>query len=143
MEQRLSMVTLGVADLARARRFYEALGWMPSAGDSGEIVFFQAGPLVFALWDREKLALDSGVPDSSGFGGITLAHNVRSVEEVDALLAEAQAAGATITRPARATDWGGYSGAFTDLDSHAWEVAHNPFWELADDGSVIISPPSA
>jgi uncharacterized protein len=138
MEQRVSLVTLGVRDLARARAFYEALGWRTNAAPDDAVVFFQAGSLVVALWGRAELAEDSGVEDSGGWGGITLAHNVRSPAEVDAVIAEAEAAGGTITRHGAETFWGGYSGAFADPDGHAWEVAHNPHWTLADDGSVSL-----
>jgi catechol 2,3-dioxygenase-like lactoylglutathione lyase family enzyme len=138
MEPRVSLVTLGVADLARARAFYEALGWRGEQ-PSDDVVFFQAGGMVVALWDREKLAEDSGVEDTGGWGGITLAHNVRSPEDVDAVLAEAERAGATIARAGAATFWGGYSGAFADPDGHPWEVAHNPFWTLREDGSISLS----
>jgi catechol 2,3-dioxygenase-like lactoylglutathione lyase family enzyme len=138
MEQRVSLVTLGVRDLPRARAFYEALGWRTNAGPDDGVVFFQAGGMIVALWGRADLAEDSGVQDSGGWGGITLAHNVRSPAEVDALIAEADAAGATVTRPGAETFWGGYSGAFTDPDGHAWEVAHNPHWTLAEDGSVSL-----
>ncbi len=138
MEQRVSLVTLGVRDLARARAFYETLGWRTNAAPGDEVVFFQAGGMIIALWGRAELAEDSGVEDSGGWGGITLAHNVRSPAEVDAVIAEAEAAGATVTRPGAATFWGGYSGAFTDSDGHAWEVAHNPHWTLAKDGSVSL-----
>ena len=138
MEQRVSLVTLGVRDLARARAFYETLGWRTNAAPGDEVVFFQAGGMIIALWGRAELAEDSGVEDSGGWGGITLAHNVRSPAQVDAVIAEAEAAGATVTRPGAATFWGGYSGAFTDPDGHAWEVAHNPHWTLAEDGSVSL-----
>ncbi len=138
MEQRVSLVTLGVRDLARARAFYETLGWRTNAAPGDEVVFFQAGGMIIALWGRAELAEDSGAEDSGGWGGITLAHNVRSPAEVDAVIAEAEAAGATVTRPGAATFWGGYSGAFTDSDGHAWEVAHNPHWTLAEDGSVSL-----
>ena len=138
MEQRVSLVTLGVADLARSRRFYEALGWTTRAAPDDDVVFFQAGCLVVALWGRENLAEDSAVADPGGWGGVTLAHNVRSPAEVDAVVEEARAAGATVTREPAATFWGGYSGVFADLDGHPWEVAHNPRWTLADDGSVVL-----
>jgi catechol 2,3-dioxygenase-like lactoylglutathione lyase family enzyme len=138
MEQRISLITLGVSDLGRARAFYEMLGWKTASEPDADVVFFQAGGMVFALWDRAALAADSGVPDSQGFGGVTLAHNVRSPAEVDSVLAEARAAGATITREAGETFWGGYSGAFVDPDGHPWEVAHNPRWTLAEDGSVRL-----
>jgi hypothetical protein len=138
MEQRLSLVTLGVADLARARAFYEALGWGTGAAPADDIVFFQAGGMIVGLWDRGRLAEDSGVEDGGGWGGITLALNVRSPAEVDAVIDEARAAGARIAREGAETFWGGYSGAFVDPDGHPWEVAHNPFWTIADDGSTRL-----
>jgi catechol 2,3-dioxygenase-like lactoylglutathione lyase family enzyme len=138
VEQRLSLVTLGVADLSRARAFYEALGWTTGASPADDVVFFQAGGMILALWSREQLAEDSVVEDSGGWGGVTLAHNVRSPEEVDAVIAEAEQAGATIGRPGAATFWGGYSGVFRDPDGHPWEVAHNPRWTIAQDGSTRL-----
>jgi uncharacterized protein len=140
MDQRISLITLGVADLQRARGFYEALGWTTSAEPESDVVFFQAGSMILALWSRTELAADSGVNDTGGWGGITLAHNVRSPAEVDAVLAEAKASGATIARPGAETFWGGYAGVFVDPDGHAWEVAHNPGWTLHDDGSVSLQP---
>jgi uncharacterized protein len=137
MEQRISLVTLGVADLARARRFYEALGWR-ATGPTDEVVFFQAGGQVFGLWSRGELAADSGVTDSGGWGGVTIAHNVRSPAEVDQVIHQARAAGATITREPAETFWGGYSGVFVDPDGHPWEIAHNPGWSLGEDGSVRL-----
>jgi uncharacterized glyoxalase superfamily protein PhnB len=137
MEQRVTCVTLGVRDFGRARAFYEALGWQGISPD-GEVMFFQSGGMVLAIWDRALLAEDSTVADGGGWGGVTLAHNVRSPEEVDAVLAEAVAAGATLGRPGAATFWGGYSGLFIDPDGHPWEVAHNPGWALAEDGSVQL-----
>jgi uncharacterized protein len=139
MDQRLSVVTLGVSDLKRARAFYEALGWKTGAEPNDDVVFFQAGGLVVSLWSRESLAEDSAVADSGGWGAITLAHNVGSPDEVDAVIAEAEAAGATIGRPGAETFWGGYSGVFIDPDGHPWEVAHNPHWTLEEDGSVRLS----
>jgi predicted lactoylglutathione lyase len=138
MEQRLSLVTLGVADLARARAFYEAVGWETNAGDGDDVVFFQAAGVVVALWDREHLARDSGVADGGGWGGITLAHNVRSAEEVDAVIAQAEGAGARIPRHGAETFWGGYSGVFVDPDGHPWEVAHNPRWTVTDRGETLL-----
>jgi len=137
MEQRVSLVTLGVADTHRAQAFYEALGWAGESPDD-DVVFFQAGGMIVALWGRDKLAEDSRVDDGGGWGGVTLAYNVASPAEVDAVLAEAEAAGATIGRPGTATFWGGYSGIFIDPDGHPWEVAHNPGWVLQDDGSVAL-----
>jgi catechol 2,3-dioxygenase-like lactoylglutathione lyase family enzyme len=137
MEQRISLITLGVADLARAKGFYERLGW--HGQEVQETVFLQAGGLALVLWGRDELALDCGLaPAPAGFGGIVLAHNVRSRPEVDEILAAAQAAGATITRPAAETFYGGYAGVFTDLDGHPWEIAHNPGFALADDGSLVL-----
>jgi catechol 2,3-dioxygenase-like lactoylglutathione lyase family enzyme len=130
MEQRISLVTLGVEDLARARSFYEALGWRSAQQPGDEIVFFQAGGMIFGLWT----ALGG-----HGAPGIELAYNVRSPGEVDALLAEALRAGATIVRPAARADWGGYTGAFADPDGYVWEIAHNPDWKLAEDGSVHLA----
>lgn len=130
-------MTLGARDFARARAFYEALGWSGESPGEG-IVFFQAGGVIISLWDRSALAEDSGVEDGGAWGGVTIAHNVDSPEAVDAVLAEAKAAGATIARPGAPTFWGGYSGVFLDPEGHPWEVAHNPGWPLAADGSVRL-----
>jgi catechol 2,3-dioxygenase-like lactoylglutathione lyase family enzyme len=138
VEQRVSLITLGVRDLPRARAFYEALGWKTGAGPDDDVVFFQAGGMIVALWGRDELAADSVVEDAGGWGGVTLAHNVRSPAEVDEVLAQAEAAGATIGRPGAETFWGGYSGVFVDPDGHPWEVAHNPHWTLAADGAVRL-----
>ena len=138
MEQRVSLVTLGVEDLGRSRAFYEALGWTTGAAPDDDVVFFQTGGMILALWDRRLLAEDSGVDDFGGWGGITLAHNVRSPEEVDAVIAEAEEAGASIPRHGATTFWGGYSGMFIDPDGHPWEVAHNPHWTIGEDGSVSL-----
>ena len=138
MEQRLSLITLGVSDLARARAFYEALGWETGADPDDDVVFFQMPGMIVALWDRARLAEDSEVEDAGGWGGVTLAHNARSPAEVDAVLAGAEAAGATIARPGAETFWGGYSGVFHDPDGHPWEVAHNPRWTIAEDGSTRL-----
>jgi uncharacterized protein len=138
VEQRLSLITLGVADLARARAFYEGLGWTTNAAPEDDVVFFQAGGMIVALWSRDRLAEDSGVDDSGGWGGVTLAYNVRSPEEVDAVIDEARAAGARIPRAGAATFWGGYSGVFVDPDGHPWEVAHNPHWTVEEDGSISL-----
>ena len=138
MEQRVSVVTLGVSDLDRARRFYEALGWSSKSTPEDGVVFFQSGGMVLALWDRATLAEDSTVDDPGGWGGITLAHNVGSPKQVDQLLRGAQAAGATIGRPGASTFWGGYSGVFIDPDGHPWEVAHNPFWRMDEAGAITI-----
>jgi hypothetical protein len=139
MEQRVSLITLGVTDLARARAFYEALGWKTGAAPGDDVVFFQTGGMIVALWSRASLAEDSCMEDNGGWGGVTLAHNVRSPAEVDAVIAEAEAAGATIGRRGAETFWGGYSGMFIDPDGHPWEVAHNPGWTIADDGSTHLA----
>jgi uncharacterized protein len=138
VEQRVSLITLGVADVARARAFYRQLGWEGQEVD--ETVFFQAGGLAVVLWSREKLARDAGVVDegADGFGGVALAHNVRAKGDVDAIIVAAQGAGAMITRPPAETFYGGYAGCFADPDGHVWEVAYNPGFPLADDGSVTV-----
>jgi catechol 2,3-dioxygenase-like lactoylglutathione lyase family enzyme len=138
VEQRVSLITLGVTDLGRARAFYEGLGWRTGAEPDDDVVFFETHGLIVALWDRAKLAEDSAVSDPGGWGGITVAYNARSPEEVDAVLAEAAAAGGKVTRPGDKTFWGGYSGVFEDPDGHPWEVAHNPHWTLNEDGSVTL-----
>ena len=141
MDQRLSLITLGVGDVSHARAFYEALGWHLDGGvddDTDHVAFFQTPGLILALWDRRKLAHDSGVTDTGGWGGVTLAYNVSALEEVDAVLAQAQDAGATIARPGAATFWGGYSGVFIDPDGHPWEVAHNPAWTVHEDGRTTL-----
>jgi uncharacterized glyoxalase superfamily protein PhnB len=135
VEQRISLITLGVADLRRARTFYERLGWRGQEVE--ETVFFQAGGMALILWGRAKLATDGGVEDRDP-GGCNLAHNVRSRAEVDAVLAEAARAGADITQPARDTFYGGYAGHFRDPDGHVWEIAWNPGFTLAPDGSIIL-----
>ncbi len=138
MQQRISLITLGVSDLPRARAFYEQLGWQGQEVE--ETVFFQAGGAVVVLWARDKLAEDLGIGDVNpeGFGGIALAHNVRSRAEVEEVLADAANAGAEITRAARETFYGGYAGCFTDPDGHVWEIAYNPGFTLGPDGSVTL-----
>jgi uncharacterized protein len=138
MDQRVSLITLGVEDLKRSRSFYDQLGW--HGQEVEETVFFQAGGSAVVLWSREKLAADCGISDdaSGGFDGITLAHNVRSTTEVDDILAVAERAGGRITRPASRTFYGGYAGVFLDPDGHAWEVAHNPGLELGQDDALIL-----
>ena len=138
MEQRVSLITLGVADLSRAKEFYRALGWRPSADSPDDVAFFQAGGMVLALWGRRQLAEDSVRSDSGGWGGVTLAHNVRSRDQVDAVIDEARAAGAVIGREPAETFWGGYSAVFIDPDGHPWEIAHNPGWTLREDGAVSL-----
>ena len=138
MDPRISLITLGVADLARARAFYDRLGWCGQEVE--QTVFFQAGGLAVVLWSRDRLAEDAGVrdPGGDGFGGIALAHNVRTIDEVDEVLASAAQAGATITRQARETFYGGYAGCFTDPDGHVWEIAYNPGIPIAPDGTVVL-----
>lgn len=138
MEQRVSLITLGVADVARSREFYRALGWVEAPSPADDVVFFQAGGMVLALWSRESLAEDSAVTDDGGWGGVTTAYNTRSPMEVDSVIEEARAGGATIGREPAETFWGGYSGVFIDPDGHPWEVAHNPSWTIEDDGSVRL-----
>jgi predicted lactoylglutathione lyase len=139
MRQRVTVITLGARDLARARRFYEALGWKTGAAPDDEVVFFQAGDMVLSLWDRAKLAEDSCVEDAGGWGGVTLALNLGSREEVDAVTEQARAAGATNGREPAETFWGGYSSAFIDQEGHPWEIAHNPHWTLTPDGGVKLA----
>ncbi|MGB0091181.1 MAG: VOC family protein [Solirubrobacteraceae bacterium] len=138
MDQRISLVTLGVENLERSRSFYEQLGWRGQ--EVAETVFFQAGGSAVVLWSREKLAADCGLTDDGRgrFDGVTLAHNVRSTAEVDAILETAGRAGARITRPVARTFYGGYAGVFLDPDGHAWEVAHNPGFRLGEDGSLLL-----
>jgi hypothetical protein len=138
VQQRVSLITLGVDSLPRARAFYEALGWHTNAAPDDDVCFFQAGGMVVALWSRASLAQDTGVEDGGGWGGVTLAHNVSSPDEVDAVIEQARAAGATIPRAGAETFWGGYSGVFVDPDGHPWEVAHNPRWTIEPDGSVRL-----
>ena len=137
MDQRVSLITLGVADLAASRAFYERLGWRVGL-DVEETVFFQIGGAILTLWGRGKLEKDSGVTDSGGWGGVTLAHNVGSRDEVDRVIEEARAAGARISREPAETFYGGYAGVFVDPDGHPWEIAHNPGFELSDDGSIKL-----
>jgi predicted lactoylglutathione lyase len=138
VKQSLSLVTLGVADYARAKAFYEALGWSV-AMDVEETGFFVANGVVVVLWSREKLAADMGVADDGArWGGIALAHNVGSREEVDSVVALAASLGAEVSRRPAETFYGGYAGAFRDLDGHVWEVAHNPGFGLREDGSVVL-----
>jgi len=139
MDQRVTLITLGVSDLEAAVGFYGRLGWTPGNDwRAQDVGFFQCGGMVVALWSRAELAADSCVTDAGGWGGVTLAYNVGSPQEVDATLAQARDAGATIGRDGAPTPWGGYSGLFLDPDGHPWEVAHNPYWTLGADGSVKI-----
>jgi predicted lactoylglutathione lyase len=139
MEPRISLITLGVADVATSRAFYEKLGWKASGASQTDVAFFQAGGMALGLWSRAALAKDAGIAaDPGGFGGIVLAHNGRSKAEVDAVLAEAQRAGGKLLKAAAETDWGGYSGHFADLDGHPWEVAWNPGFPIQADGSLRL-----
>jgi catechol 2,3-dioxygenase-like lactoylglutathione lyase family enzyme len=138
---RLTVVTLGVQDLARARAFYcHGLGFRASKASNESIVFLDAGGVVLALYRRKLLADDANVSEGSGFGGVTLAHNVRSTDEVDAAFERAKTAGATVLKAPHAAFWGGYSGYFADPDGHPWEVAHNPHWKLDASGRVVLPP---
>jgi len=139
VKQRVSLITLGVTDLGRSRAFYEALGWETGASPGDDVVFFQAGEMIVALWDRARLAEDSAVADGGGWGGTTLALNFGSQAEVDEAIEEARAAGARIGREPAETFWGGYSGVFVDPDGHPWEIAHNPNWTVTEDGGVRLS----
>jgi catechol 2,3-dioxygenase-like lactoylglutathione lyase family enzyme len=139
MKQRVTVITLGVSDLERARAFYEALGWITGADPGDDVVFFQVGDMVLSLWHRARLAEDSCVEDSPGWGGVTAALNLGSPAEVDAAIEEARAAGARIGRKPAETFWGGYSGVFVDPEGHPWEIAHNPHWRLTEDGGVRLS----
>jgi uncharacterized protein len=145
MEPRLTLITLGVADIARARQFYETLGFVASGASQDSVTFFPAGGVVLALWARKALAEDAGVEDSAqGFAGVALAHNARSEAEVDAVLAEAVAAGAKLVKQAKKVFWGGYSGYsgyFADPDQHLWEVAYNPGWPLDGTGRIVLPAP--
>ena len=142
MEPRISLITLGVADIARSTEFYRRIGWTPSPPSSDDITFFQAGGMIFSLYGRAALAADAGLPSETAPKGksarITLAYNARAKDEVDAVLAEAEAAGAEIVKPAAEAFWGGYSGYFADPDGHLWEVAWNPGFPILDDGSVRL-----
>jgi catechol 2,3-dioxygenase-like lactoylglutathione lyase family enzyme len=129
MEQRISLITLGVANLSSARSFYERLGWVDAHQPDDEVCFFQAGGMVFGLW---------AALGGHGAPGIELAYNVRAPEDVGTVLAEAERAGGRIVRPAARAQWGGTSGAFADPDGYIWEVAHNPSWMLDANGAVTI-----
>lgn len=139
MDQRVSLITLGVEDLDRSRLFYEGMGWHGQTVE--DTVFFQAGALALVLWGRDALANDSGVeagPGRDRFDGIALAHNVRSQAEVDEILEAAEGAGGRVTRQPRQTSYGGYAGYFSDPDGHVWEIAHNPGFGLAEDGTLTL-----
>jgi uncharacterized protein len=144
MEPRLTLITLGVEDVALARAFYEALGFKASSDSNPSVTFFDAGGVALALFGRSALAEDAHVANTAaGFSGVALAHNVRSDAEVDKVLAEAVAAGATLLKPGQKVFWGGYSGYFSDPDGHLWEVAHNPFWPLDGDGRLTLPAPAS
>lgn len=139
MEPRLSLITLGVADVARARRFYEALGFKAGRASKEAVAFLDAGGVVLALWSRASLAEDAAVADKpTGFAAIAIAHNARSEAEVDKALDEAVAAGGKLIKGAAKTFWGGYSGYFADPDGHLWEVAHNPYFNFDAAGRVVL-----
>jgi uncharacterized protein len=139
MKQRASLITLGVRDKQRARAFYEALGWRGVGGSGDEPVFFQAGEMIIALWDRTSLAIDSCVEDSGGWGGVTLAYCVQSPDEVDMITDPARKAGAVMGREPAETFWGGYSSIVIDPDGHPWEIAYNPGWRVTPDGAVFLT----
>ena len=139
MEQRVSIITLGVADLECSQEFYERLGWRRSMANTEGIAFFQAGGMALALYPRLDLAKDANVsPDGQGFSGVSLAYNTRTRAEVDSVLEAAVAAGAKLIKPAKEAFWGGYSGYFSDPDGFLWEVAWNPHFAIAEDGSIRI-----
>lgn len=141
MEPRVSLITLGVADMARSKAFYEKLGFKASSVGGGEVVFFQLGPMALCVFPRESLACDAQVENTpAGFGGIALAHNVRTRDAVDATIAEAEAVGAKVVKPAEDAPWGGRSGYFADPDGHLWEVAWNPHFPLSDEGALSLPP---
>ncbi len=141
MEQRFTIITLGVADLPKSRRFYaDGLGWTPSSFGGDNITFFQVGAYVLGLFPRDELAKDMGLSETPApqTGGMAIAYNARSKEEVDQVLKQAVAAGGTLMKAAEDVFWGGYSGYFHDLDGHAWEVAFNPHWPISEEGAVSI-----
>ncbi|NKB44567.1 MAG: VOC family protein [Alphaproteobacteria bacterium] len=141
MDPRISRVTLGVEDMKRSRAFYETLGWKASPQSNDDVTFFQAGGSIFGLYGRAGLADDANVEDTpSGFRGVALSYNARDRADVDAVLAEAVAAGAALVKEAEDAFWGGYSGYFADPDGHLWEVAHNPYWVIGEDGSMVLDP---
>ncbi|OSQ38739.1 VOC family protein [Thalassospira mesophila] len=142
MDQRLSLITLAVADMARARGFYESgMGWKPVMAVEGEVTFYQMNGLIFGLYNRTEMAKDGKFDDNGArYCGMAMAYNARSTAEVDAVFARAAQAGAHIQKQPVKTDWGGYSGYFLDLDGHPWEIAHNPFWTITDDGHMVIPP---
>lgn len=139
MEPRLTLVTLGVADIAASRSFYERLGFRASSSSNDHVAFFDAGGVAFAVFGRQALADDAGVDNSPpAFSGVSLAHNVSSEADVDRVMAEVAEAGARIVKTAQKTFWGGYAGYFADPDGHLWEVAHNPFWPMDEKGRMLL-----
>lgn len=139
MDPRISMITLGVEDMRRSRAFYEALGWVASDQSNDDVTFFQAGGSILGLYGRGPLAEDATVDNTpAGFRGVSVSYNARDRAEVDAVLGEAVAAGGKLTKAAEEVFWGGYSGYFADPDGHLWEVAHNPFWTIQDDGTITL-----
>ena len=143
MQPRITLITLGVANIAEAGAFYERLGFVASSASQDGVAFFDAGGVVLGLFGREAPAHDANIEDSNpAFSGVALAHNCASEEAVDRALADAERAGAKILKPAQKVFWGGYSGYFADPDGHIWEVAFNPFWPLDDSGKVILPPPN-
>ena len=139
--QRVTLITLGVADLDRSKAFYGALGWTPT-NDAGEVVFYQINGMVLGLFGLDPLAKDQGRPDAKlGTGAVTLAQNFSTDADVDGAYAKALAAGATPLKAPEKVFWGGYSGYYADPDGHVWEVAQNPFWQLSDDGSLTLAKP--
>ncbi|MCL6608012.1 MAG: VOC family protein [Geminicoccaceae bacterium] len=139
MEPRLSVVTLGVADVPRARAFYERLGFRPSGASKADVAFYRAGGVVLALWSRTALAAELGRADpGSGVGTVLLSHNVRAREEVAVVAAAWQAAGGSVLKPPADTFWGGHAAWLADPDGHVWEIVWNPRWPLAADGSLEL-----
>jgi catechol 2,3-dioxygenase-like lactoylglutathione lyase family enzyme len=140
MRAHVTLVSVGVEDLSRALAFYgDGLGWRPSSASvEGDVAFFRLGSLALAIWSRAALAADAGLPDPGGWGGVALVHYVASMADVDAVIAAWTAAGGTVTRPAAEADWGGYAGYVSDPDGHPWEIAWNPTFHLADDGTISL-----
>ena len=138
MDHHLNMITLGVGDVARARAFYEALGWKGTGGENGDPVFFHARGMIVALWDRDSLAADSCVSVGTGWGGVTLAHCVPSADEVRAVTEAARSAGATVAREPAPTFWGGFDSIVIDPDGYPWEIAYNPAWTEVAGGGIDI-----
>lgn len=143
MEQRLSLIALGVSDLARSKAFYEnVVGWQ-AAPSPPEIVFFDLNGVIFSLFPDDELAKDYGGEAKTGrYKGFALAYNVRSIEEVNALFEQLKANGADIVKEPDKVFWGGYSGYFSDPDGHKWEIAFNPYWTILEDGRIVMKPPT-